>query len=195
MVQFEVIRDPLEDDLNSGLLLDERHERLVPGEFVLWLNRILGRKDLMMYRHKEIGSFMLCQLIREDPPIVIEVDSFDAPPDWIQSEIEGEHFWKLRLKTTDQVMAEMKEAILARRAAHSEAREDSYDSRTSTAKYLKRRGMDEEAHLLKIGATQHVGEAEAKLCGVDEGLSDLRPERRIISVPKSTPASPSSPAS
>lgn len=183
-MKIEIIRDPVEDILLSGLPLDERHEVLVPGEFVLWIRRIMGLEDLFVYHHRETGNFMLSQWMLQTPPVCTEVDCFDRPPDWMANEIEGEHFWKLRLKTCTESRDDIRKFLIDKRMEERAAKEESRESRNAAAKHYRRHGAEDAAHLLDIGATPHISRREAKLAKVDGMFDDLRPTERIqISVP------------
>ncbi len=183
-MKIEITRDPLAEDLESGLPMDQRHLVLPPGEFIIWLNRILGRKDLFLYYHRETRNFMLAQWIRRDPPICNEIDSWDAPPDWIHDQIEGEHFWKLRLRSTDEVMQEFKQQIAARKYEERAAKGESQDSREDVARWLRKTGKEDVARSILMGESPHISKREARLSGIDGMFDDLKAERRIqVDVP------------
>ncbi len=174
MLKFEVIFEPLDHIIAGGLLMDERHRVLPDGEFIHWLNKAMGRTDLFLYRHTETEMFVLAQWTSREPRVCIELDTWPVPPDWMQSQIEGEEFWKYRLVGAHEMVDRL----------HRQVREDAYEKRAAkqetgmqrqgAAKYLKKRGMEIESHLMEIGATPMAGAREAKLHGTGDVAEELK---------------------
>lgn len=175
---MEILHDPVFDRVSSGLLMDERHEVLPDGEFISWLRRISGFDGLFVYRHWGTGNYVLAQWLSQTPRSCSEIDVYPEYPDRMPTQIEGEHFWKLRLKTDSQVKAEMRRKIAEARYEERTAKRESAEHRRELARDLKRHGYEDAAHAMAIGQTPHVGEREAKNLGVHGAFDFLKPRKR-----------------
>lgn len=175
----EILYDPIADTVQSGLLMDERHEVLPDGEFIPWLRRISGYPNLFLYRHHGTGNYVLAQWLSRTPRACAEIDIYPEHPDRIPRQIEGAQFWKLRLKTDAEVKASMAKKIREVRSEQRSARRETAEGRAERARYLKKRGFEVAAHLMEIGATPHIEEREAKNIGVHGAFDFLKPRKRI----------------
>ena len=155
MTDFEVIIDPVELAIGQGLWMDERHEVLPHGEFVHWLQRVLERDDLFVYVHREVGSFVLAHWMLDPrghtPRVCLELDTFDAPPDWIHNRIERADFWKYRMVGSRQMAQRMHQQIRDRHSELRAAKEETYTQRQETSKWMRHKGMEQSAKLLSDG--------------------------------------------
>ena len=174
--KIEIVHEAVELEILGGLLMDERHHRIPDGEFVRWLNRILGRDDFFVYHHLEHGSFVLAQMRWKDPRVCVELDAelFDRPPDQMMDSIEREEFWKMRYCSIAESKKRMRKMLQEKRYEEKQARHESALSRRDVSKWLKRKGMDLEADQMERGATPHIGRREARLAGVDGMFDDLK---------------------
>lgn len=168
-MKIEVIYEQMDFALMGGMAMDERHVVQPDGEFIQWLNRTMGRTDLFIYHHQEHGTFVLAQWLNRDHRVCAELESWTAPPDWMQSQIPGEKYWKIRLVGADEGNARMKRQILNRHAEIKSAKADTQVQKASVSKYMRHHGMEDAAKLLDMGATPFVGSRESKLAKA-EGL-------------------------
>lgn len=173
-----ILHDPVADMVGDTLRMDVRHQVLPDGEFIRWLRRISGYDNLFLYYHRDTMSYVLAQWVLRSPRYCVELDVWDTHPDRMPRQIEGQHYWHLRLKTDREVKAAMAAKIKAQRYEEKAGRRESAESRQIVAKSLKRKGLDSAAELMAIGATPHIGEREAKRLGVHGMYDFLKPKRR-----------------
>jgi len=65
----------------SGIKFGEIHHVLPDGEWIRWARRVMSWPDLMVYRHRIRGSFVLTDLVYPDSMIGREIKVLPAPPD------------------------------------------------------------------------------------------------------------------
>ena len=86
MTDIEIMYDPRAHAAGSGLVLGEDHEILPDTDWILWARRFSGVNDLFVYFHKLQGTFVLAKWLyhpeRDGVGIVMELEAFNAPPNW-----------------------------------------------------------------------------------------------------------------
>jgi hypothetical protein len=145
VVDFEVTMDPIEEAQAIGLLVDpERHHIIPDGEWVRWLKRWSGRKDLFMYYHLEVGTFVLAVWVIPGK-VATELMVFDCPPDHFLQPLPTREELEKRLRPADMQIRQMKADFHALATARKQSRLEAAEARKEAAQHLRRKGMDEAA--------------------------------------------------
>jgi hypothetical protein len=167
--EIEILRDPIEEFLESGLLMDERHEVLPDGEWIRAVRRRTGREDLFVYRHREVGSFVLAQWMSKDPRICLELESMQKAPDrggWIDLDYMERRCEPID-KTWEAIQRKMEHSAWARR----EARRETAEARSDAMQWARRRGQEDLA--AAVATQPYVGQTEG-----GERLAELQDDLR-----------------
>jgi len=171
-MNIEMIYDPIEVAVGTGLLMDERHEICPESDYLRAVKRVTGRDDLFVYRHKEIGSFVLAQWVYTEEEhgfrVCIELETMPKAPDrggWVDLE-----YIKMRCsqESADNNMRAMKNRMKNAKAAKEQARLDALEQRTDSANYQRRKGNRDIAASIESGP--YVGDSQSE--GMDE-LKDM----------------------
>jgi hypothetical protein len=145
MVDFEVTMDPIEEAQAIGLLMDpERHHIMPDGEWVAWLKRMSGRKDLFLYRHLDAGTFVLAVWVIPGK-VATELMSFEFPPDHYADHLPSREEMQMRLRPADMQIRQMKADFRAMASARKQSRLEAAEASKDAARHLRRKGLDEAA--------------------------------------------------
>jgi hypothetical protein len=175
-VSIEILFDPVEECVESGLLMDERHEVLPEGDWIRAVNRITGRSDLFVYRHAWTEKFVVAQWLSREPPVCLELETMDLPPDrggWISLGYMEQRCISavaMRRRVTDS----LKRVSRDRRDLRMESAEEKRDVRG----WLRRRRGEDAAAIMMDGPGRYVGQREG-----GERLEEAKDEvRRMVKV-------------
>ena len=169
-MNIEMIYDPIEVAIGTGLMMDERHEVCPESEWLRAVKRTTGRKDLFVYRHKEIGSFVLAQWVYNEEDhgfrVCIELETMPKAPDrggWIDLQY-------IKRRCSPESAANnsraMKNRMRNAAAAKEQARLDALEQRTDAVNYQKRKGNHDVAASIEAGP--YVGDSQS------EGIEELK---------------------
>ncbi len=170
LMNIEMIYDPIEVAVGTGLLMDERHEICPESDWLRAVKRTTGRDDLFVYRHKEVGTFVLAQWVYNEEDhgfrVCIELETMAKAPDrggWIDLE-----YIKMRCSRESAAnnMRAMKNKMKNAKAAKEQARLDALEQRTDSANYQRRKGNKDIAASIESGP--YVGDSQS------EGMEELK---------------------
>lgn len=179
---IEVVGGPYEEACMTGLMLDERHELWPDGEWIRYARRLTGIDGLMVYRHRSVGSWVLCKWIygpREAAvPVVLELEAMPLPPDMPGSgRLSGDALLS-RCAPVEEMVERMRRGIRDREARRREALRERGAARTTAARLMRRRGDDYGAHLMESGAVPVSAPGENRELH-DEVVDTLRTMRKV----------------
>lgn len=164
-MEVEIIRDPHEEALATFTPLSEHHE-MVPSHWT-WMASVRSWAPtlrLFVYRHRLTGRFVLASWVYSPEetalPVMMELETFDGPPDmvWPRGLLDPEVL-KCRLQPAPDSVDRMRRRMADRAYAKRATLESEDMQRQDAARYLKRRGMDRESHMLSTGELPFVGKA------------------------------------
>jgi len=170
-MEIEMIYDPVEVAVGTGLAMDERHQVLPESQYLRAVKRVTGRDDLFVYRHTETCNFVLAQWVYTEEEhgfrVCIELETMPKAPDrggWIDLE-----YIKMRCgkESAANNMRAMKNRMRNAKAAKEQARLDALEQRTDAAKYQRKQGNDVIAASIESGP--YVGDSQAS-----EGMEELK---------------------
>lgn len=145
MIDFEVTMDPIEEAQGMGLLMDsERHILLPDCEWVRWIKRWSGRRDVFMYYHREVGSFVLAVWVIPDK-VATELMVFDCPPDHYLQPLPTREDLERRFRPADMQIRQMKKDMQIMAAARKQERMEAAEARKDVARHLRHKGLDDAA--------------------------------------------------
>jgi hypothetical protein len=174
-MDIEMVFDPRQHAAEAHLTLDWRHEVLPDGEWIRWARRLLERDDLFVYRHRENGTYMLCNWLFREPDIANEVHQLPGHPD------RGPHFSARFLKAVarpfDELAREIAAGIRERRANENALKAESRGEQIETANHYRVRGQEDIA--TGIMSSSYVGEREG-----GESLAQMKAELAAAAKPK-----------
>ena len=163
-MNIEMIYDPIEVAVGTGLLMDERHEICPDGEWIRAVRRETGRDDLFVYRHQWTNNFVLAQWVYNDKDhgfrVCIELETMPKAPDrggWIDLK-----YIKRRCspESAENNSRAMKNRMKNAAAAKEQARLDALEQRTDAAKYQRRKGNDVIAASIESGPYTGASQSE-----------------------------------
>jgi len=168
MPDIEMIYDPIEIAIGTGMAMDERHEVCPESEYLRAVKRVTGRDDLFVYRHKETENFVLAQWVYNDQDhgfrVCIELEVMEKAPDrggWVDLEY-------IKRRCSPEAAASMARATRNRMknaaAAKKQARLDALEQRTAAADWQRRKGNADIAANIESGPYVGSGQSE----GVEE---------------------------
>jgi hypothetical protein len=178
---LEIVFDPVEEAVHSGLLMDESHELLPDSQWIRFARKVTGREDLFVYRHRLTEKFVLASWLFKEPRICLELEVMDLPPDrggWVDTE-----FLCQRCRPAGELY---KERFLRRKQEQRRKRylqEQRGQERKEKAQYFKNKGKDEIAASVGKGGGPWMGEEEGgdHLLETKDRLMHLN--RRVFQVP------------
>lgn len=154
MIDIEITHDP--KIAIGGLEMGEDHEICQDGEWIRYARRLTGIKDLFVYHHKKVGTWVLCKWLypptSTDSPVALELATMSLPPDTAGSgRLVGDAL-KRRCKPAEEMLEEMRRS--ARDAARQKVRERDQRaySRSNAVRYMRTHGMEESAKAVESGA-------------------------------------------
>lgn len=182
-LEMEIIYDPLEAAIGSGLAMDDMHEILPDGDWIHFIRRETKRDDLFIYRHKFTGKFVLAGWVYKPGeigvPVCTELDTMDLPPDrggWLSLD-----YVKARVRPIEEqiqtVRNRMKEAQFAKRAMRS----DDLTQKEEVMDYYRKKGDKEMVRMIEhspYSGDASGGESQQEL---KEELSRMSNNRIITS--------------
>lgn len=155
----ELEYDERAEAVARGLSLDPKEHRILPdGYWLAQLKRLSRRKDLLLYFHRHTRQFVLAVWLY--PPglgarIVSEIEARAWHPDaggWDVLEFTQ------RLKMTlDGQVSHMRRKLRDQHQAKKDARAEDLEERNSMCKYLRNKGLAQEANLISSGVLPWVG--------------------------------------
>lgn len=156
----EITLNPMEEAAERGLVLDPSVHKLLPdGLFLGAVKRAARRKDLFLYFHRRTRKFVLAVWMRPPsshaPRVAIELEALDWHPD--TGCIDPVEFGQRLRLTLDSQVRHMKTKLLRAATEKRQSREQDLAQRNEVTKYLKNRGYELEAHLIKTGQMPWVG--------------------------------------
>lgn len=174
-MDIEMIHDPRAHAAEVHLVMDERHEVLPDGEWIRWARRIVGRDDLFVYRHRELGTYMLCNWLFREPDICNEVHKLPGHPD------RGGHFSEKLLKAIcrpfDELAREIAQDIRERKQQELQLKAESRGEQREVAEHYRVRGKEDIAAGIMSGG--YVGEREG-----GESLAEMKAELTKAAKPR-----------
>lgn len=177
-MNIEMIHDPRAHAMEVHLVMDDRHEVQPDGEWIRWARRVVGRDDLFVYRHKELGTYMLANWLFREPDVCNEIHKLPGHPD------RGGHFDRKLLKAIcrpfDELAREIAAGIRERRRKEAEIKAESRQEQREVANHYRVRGQESIAAGIMSGG--YVGEREGgeSLAALKEGLADAARGRITI---------------
>jgi hypothetical protein len=162
MDAIEIVHDPIEEAVESGLLMDKRHEVLPDGEWIRAARKWTGRENLFVYHHALTGGFVLAEWIYKDPRVCVELEVMGAPPDrggWFDQQ-----FMLARCQPLKAQIAGIKKTMQTASAQKEAARLEQAGKKKEVVEHYRRRGMPEVAASVGASPYQSEGEAYEKTC-------------------------------
>jgi hypothetical protein len=160
----EFVRDPYEEALTFCLPLSERHQVIRdPGwEWFRWLRRRTENPRLCTYRHRETGRFVVGAWAWSPSeaavPLLQELEGFNGNPCTLwPSDLLDPSIMLARLQPVHNEYGRMRRRIADREAAKRAAREEDGIHKGEVVQWMKRRGLQKEAHDLATGAVPFSG--------------------------------------
>lgn len=149
-MNIEIVFDPVGHAAEYGMVLGEDHEILPDGEWIRWVRRFSGIEDLFVYRHKKTKKFVFSKWIyhpeRDGIGIVMELEAFDAPPDWFPPTQE----WvRARLQPAQTISDSIKKGMRDKARAEHRHKRDQIEEKHRVADWMKRQGNEESAHMIR----------------------------------------------
>tara|TARA_Y100001973_G_C5176598_1_gene322345 strand:+ start:746 stop:1300 length:555 start_codon:yes stop_codon:yes gene_type:complete len=152
-MDMEITFDPREHAIGMGIMIGENHELLPDGEWVSWCKRISGIKDLFLYRHREVGSFVLAKWIynpkKDGIGIAMELEVMSDHPDKYPHDLPSPHNMRNRLKPAGDMAEQMKKSIRDRAKAKRQALIDGQEKKEDVAGWLDRQGKEGVAEMVR----------------------------------------------
>ena len=167
-MNMEMIYDPIEIAIGTGLMMDGRHQICPESDYLRAVKRVTGRDDLFVYRHKETENFVLAQWVYTEEEhgfrVCIELETMAEAPDrggWIDLE-----YIKMRCSKESAAnnMRATKNRMRNAKAAKEQARLDALEQRTDAVSYQRRKGNNVIAASIESGP--YVGDSQSE--GMDE---------------------------
>lgn len=166
MPTLEIGYEPVEAAALAHLTIGENHEILGDFVWLTWLRNTIKNPRLVVVRHRLFARFILGVWIyspsEREPPILCELESFAGNPASIWPAGLSEPADLLnRLRPYDEVATERES--LKREAAYAKRSqiEDNWAGRQDAATILKRKGLEQEAHNMRIGASPYHRSSES----------------------------------
>jgi len=187
----EVGLEPFELAVMAGGLpfVPERHELLPDGEWLSHLKRRTGMDNLLMYRHREVGSFVVAGWVV--PPkepcgrggVVIELEGMSGPPDQYPRDLPDMQFMVLRTSPVGDQAAAMKKKMGQRREEQRAKRLASLTRQRDVAEHFRRQGREDLGAL--IVGQGYVGPEEGgeQFDAWQSFLNDRAAGRTVCTVP------------
>ena len=145
MTDFEVTVDPVEEAMAIGILMDpERHQSVRDGDWIRWVRRWSGRRDLFVYRHLEQGTWVLAAWVIPGK-VATELVAMSGPPDQGPLDLPDRAWLERRLRPADEEIRSMKRDIHEMGQARKAARREAAEARRDAAAHLRRKGMGDAA--------------------------------------------------
>lgn len=155
-VSFEIVFDPKQELVESNLLLDERHEPLIDGDWIRHARRVARIPDLFVYRHRGTGAFVLSKWLWRGESCM-ELDCSDRPPDrggwWSDEYLVG------RCRPVQEMVAAVRRKLHAAASQKRRMKEDDATERRELCRSLRLRGDDRTATMIETGQMPWVGSA------------------------------------
>lgn len=160
----EILYDPYEEAINTGLQMGEEHKIMPDGDWVQHIRRETERKDLFVYHHAITGMFVLAHWIyppwERDKPVCLELETMDCPPDrggWIPTKMI-----KLRCRAIDPEERMIEKQIRARKEEKERDRGERLERRTSMVDHLRRKGQHDIAGSLARSNVNYTEDSQIK---------------------------------
>ena len=153
---MELIRHPYDSASGVELQWDpEAHELMGEYPWLVFLRRFTNTPRLMVYRHKFSDRFILGIWVwspeEAQRPIVCEVKGFeDTPRRLWPKDLPPPNVLGQILKPVDEVVEQRKKNRAREAYEKAQEKEELAASKTEAINYYLRKGMDEEAHVLKF---------------------------------------------
>lgn len=146
MTDIEIMYDPRAHAAGSGLVLGEDHEILPDTDWILWARRFSGIDDLFVYFHKLQGTFVFSKWLyhpeKDGVGIVMELEAFNAPPNWYPPTRE---WMRDRLRPVAEMAEMMRKGIRDRASAKSRENRQNIEEKHSIADWIGRSTGDKNA--------------------------------------------------
>lgn len=181
-MDMEIVFDPRQEAVESHLFMDERHEILPDGEWIKAVQRLTGRDRLFVYRHKEIGSFVLAEWVYDDSDgirVCIELECMPQPPDLYQEGRPTMEDLRFRCRLADDMVKDMHEKIKKRRYQERLDQQDGIAEKADAVSRLKKLGLEDSARRVESGQDKFIPESMG-----GESFKELKDE--ITSMAKSS---------
>ena len=150
-IEIEILYDPIEEAVGSGLLMDERHDVLPDGDWIQHIRRETGRDNLFVYHHKETEKFVLAGWVyteRDDGVnICVELDTMDLPPDkggWLPTE-----YVKARVRPVEEIVGRMKRRMKEGSEAKKAMKMGDAGKKAEVMEYYRKKGDIEMVESLR----------------------------------------------
>lgn len=169
-MDIEMIHDPRAHAMEVHLVRGWDHEILPDGEWIRWARRVVGRDDLLVYRHRGLGTYMLCNKLFEEPDVLNEIHKLPGHPD------RGGHFERKLLKAIcrpfDELMREIAAGMRARNLEQRRLKNESIAEQKETASHYRARGREDIAAGIMSGSYVGAAEGGETLQTLKEELTD-----------------------
>lgn len=146
----------------AGAVFDRQRHELIEGSFIADLRRRFANDRLILYRHREWGTFVLGAWIvppqQYGPGVIRELAVWNRCPSRLDNDVDWDD---LTLSLTGaKSHTPMTDRIMARRAQKMRLLRETAQQKYETAKWARRKGMDELAEGLETGQIAFQGDAE-----------------------------------
>mgnify|MGYP003128840063 FL=1 len=163
-MEIEMIYDPIEVAIGTGLEMGPQHQVCPDGEWVKAVKRITGRDDLFVYYHAWTGNFVLAQWVYTEEDngfrVCVELETMDKAPDrggWLPLDY-------IKMRCSKESAANnsraMKQKMQRAAAEKEQMRLDALEQRTEAASYQRRKGNDIIAASIEAGPYTGAAQSE-----------------------------------
>ena len=182
-MEFEVTYDPIEDAVESGLLINDDHELLPDGEWIRFARRVTKHPELFIYRHKLTGNFVLAGWIYNEKEhgiaVATELHTMETPPDrggWM----ETDSLIRRCRPFHEQVMA-VKARIKKASAIKKSLKHDDLLKKKDISDHYRRMGDIEMASMIEAGPYCAEAQGGESFEHLKDELTTMASNRTIVS--------------
>ena len=149
-MDIEILFDPVADAADSNLRINENHEILPDGDWILWARKFTGVKDLFVYFHKISWKFVLAKWIyhpeRDGIGIALELEALDYPPNWMPP---SQEWLRGRVRPASVISDAVKKGIRDKALKKKREDRDQIEEKHKVADWMGRQGNDKSAAMIR----------------------------------------------
>jgi hypothetical protein len=178
------------DSSVGGLVMrPDEHEVLSDGQWIKAMRQETGH-DLFVYRHRRTRRFVVAEwmvkpvVYGQGLAVCLELCTMSGPPDRGPPDRPSKQWMRWRCRPMREVRRERVRRQAGMMQDEQELRDDSDAERRDTARWLRKKGLEEAAYELEMGCTPYIGKREGGSLGeqVTDEISRTAGDR-IISDP------------
>tara|TARA_R110002051_G_scaffold306212_1_gene376642 strand:- start:811 stop:1380 length:570 start_codon:yes stop_codon:yes gene_type:complete len=162
MTNIEIVFDPKQEAAEKYLHMEEQHEVLPDGEWILAVRRLVKRESLFVYRHAETGNFVLADWVYQDIDglrVCIELEVMPYPPDlYVEGRPTMENL-RFRCCFVDDMVKNLHDKMKRMRYEEKAARDEGIEEKGDAIQRLKNMGLFEAADRMERGIDKYTPEA------------------------------------